>query len=205
MTISEEQSENSKLCSTCAEPIPLRAKKCIQCDSYQDWRQYLTFSTANLALITAIISIIASSLPSVYNLTVEYNSHLLASFQGIQDNSIVLIVANTGKRPGSAGKAYIQIDPWDGPILNDVPHSADENYGIVDAGSVKAVIFESPAPTDEDKKAYKEHMHPSEHQKCTLKYELIDFHQNITVKEENISCDEAEQLLAHEKHSFKEI
>ena len=35
----------TKPCKVCGEAIKTTAKKCIHCDSYQDWRAYLNFGS----------------------------------------------------------------------------------------------------------------------------------------------------------------
>ena len=52
-----EPERHKKQCTTCGEEIANSARKCIHCDTYQDWRRYLTFSSTVLALLVALLSV----------------------------------------------------------------------------------------------------------------------------------------------------
>ena len=196
--------EFTKSCSTCALTIPEKARKCTKCDSFQDWRKYIAFSTTNLALMTALLSVATLAGPNIFNLFGTNNSDLRVSFQGIQDNAAIVLIANTGNRPGSAGNATIALDSWgEKGIALVVPLNADKNYGIVEAGAVKAVVFESPPPASDDEKRYEEQWGLV--QNCTLRYELRDFLQKSTSKKEKIDCWAARDLLLHRKSKHREV
>src|SRR5258706_15778244 len=49
-----------KPCPVCGEEIKVSARKCIHCSSELTWRKYLTFSSTTLALLTALVSVIAT-------------------------------------------------------------------------------------------------------------------------------------------------
>lgn len=42
------------LCVVCMEPIHAGAKKCIKCESFQNWRRYINFSSTVLSLLVAL-------------------------------------------------------------------------------------------------------------------------------------------------------
>lgn len=200
----------TKQCATCAQPIPLAAKKCIKCGSYQDWRQYLAFSTTNLALATALISVLSVGVPSVFGFLQPDNSRLRPTYLGFQKTAAVLLVANTGKRPGSVKEARIYLDRgYDGrDIARVVLLEADKNFGIVEPGAVRAVVFESPQLTPDDEKSYDELMaNPTigGSPNCHIIFLLQDFQQNVTDLKEKLNCFSAIEFLAHKRTGWNEI
>lgn len=60
------QSRENGTCPFCLEPVPLGARKCSECGSdIRGMRKYFTFGSTTLALVTALISVISSSVPAV--------------------------------------------------------------------------------------------------------------------------------------------
>jgi|GEM_PF-4245564 len=93
----------TKLCSTCGEPIPLVAKKCTHCETFQDWRRNISFSSTILALLTALISVFSLSLPIFVNAFRYENARLAATFGGVggSNDNLIFLVTNSGTRPGA--------------------------------------------------------------------------------------------------------
>ncbi|WP_143032021.1 hypothetical protein [Paraburkholderia terricola] len=56
------------LCRQCKTEIPIGAKICSTCNSYQDWRSFIQFSNTALALIIALISVAGISGPVLYKI-----------------------------------------------------------------------------------------------------------------------------------------
>lgn len=101
-------------CIVCREQIKAGARKCIHCDSYQDWREYFNFSSSMLAWLVALVSVISLSLPVIKNALQKDNSKVVLAFQGIEEGYISLIASNLGTRPGSVGSAELIFDNGDG-------------------------------------------------------------------------------------------
>ncbi len=101
-------------CIVCREQIKAGARKCIHCDSYQDWREYFNFSGSVLAWLVALVSVITLSLPVIKNALQKDNSNVVLAFQGIEEGYISLIASNLGTRPGSIGSAELNFDKGDG-------------------------------------------------------------------------------------------
>lgn len=95
------QSANTKPCRVCSEEIKKSAIKCVHCDSYQDWRSKLTFSSTVLSLLVALVSVLTAAIPVFKDAITPKNSSLTLAFQGANANTLSLLVANQGIRPGS--------------------------------------------------------------------------------------------------------
>lgn len=55
--------EAKRICWACTKPLDSNQQKCLECDSWQNWRSWLNLSTTTLALIVAIISSTTTLLP----------------------------------------------------------------------------------------------------------------------------------------------
>ena len=49
--------ESQKICLDCLEPIPAKARKCLKCGSFQDWRRFTGQSATTLSLLIALITV----------------------------------------------------------------------------------------------------------------------------------------------------
>lgn len=52
-----------KRCGTCSSLIPIDAKKCTECGSFQDIRRFFSFSSTVLGLLVALISVLTFAIP----------------------------------------------------------------------------------------------------------------------------------------------
>ena len=50
-------------CRVCHEEIEVDARKCIHCNSFQNWRRFLNLGNTTLALIVALISVVSLAVP----------------------------------------------------------------------------------------------------------------------------------------------
>jgi hypothetical protein len=90
-----------KSCVVCGALMPLRAVKCTICDSFQDWKRYLSVNTTAIALLTALVSVIATSAPTLIGWFEGDNSDLRVNFQRDDHSGGVILGAfNGGNRPG---------------------------------------------------------------------------------------------------------
>jgi predicted nucleic acid-binding Zn ribbon protein len=151
------QNRPLKSCNDCGESIPSDAAKCIHCDAFQDWRRYVNFSTTMVALITALISVVASSLPAVRELVIGDRSDMKLSFQRVENGKILLLGSNSGTRPGAVNRASLTLTKSDD--RREIPfkgswHEASPNddKGFEVLGPGKSALFvldvasEPPAP-----------------------------------------------------------
>ena len=144
-----EPDQHKKQCTTCSELIAASALKCIHCDSYQDWRRYLAFSSTVLALLVALLSVATVAGPVFRDLLTTKDSDLaVGSFQGFNDDGeAMFVVTNSGNRPGTVADAYVLIAPLDKPnesiYFTGFPRgklSSEESF-FVDGGKSKLVRF----------------------------------------------------------------
>jgi hypothetical protein len=96
-----------KPCKVCAEFILQEARKCTKCDTYQDWRSYIGFSSTVLALTTALLSVAGISIPLLVTAVKGNNSELSAFVARLENGRLEVVVFNNGDRPGGVARAYL--------------------------------------------------------------------------------------------------
>ena len=140
------RSTSTKVCTTCGEEIAASARKCIHCDTWQDWRRYLVFSNTVLALLVALISVATVAAPVFRDMLTTKDSHLIGSFQGVTDNGAVFVIFNSGNRPGTVGEGSILIATRMLPVeilarhLLIAPRYREEAF-FVDAGQSRIIKY----------------------------------------------------------------
>ncbi|MBY5668781.1 hypothetical protein HFO43_09510 [Rhizobium leguminosarum] len=65
--IATRLTSEAKLCKYCQKSMPLKATKCVECDSWQNWRGALNFSVPILSLLLALATVVFSSGREFYN------------------------------------------------------------------------------------------------------------------------------------------
>ena len=58
-------SDNTKPCVKCLQPIPKGATKCFHCESFQNWRSYVSASSTVLSLLVALFAVLAVTIPTI--------------------------------------------------------------------------------------------------------------------------------------------
>ncbi|MDP9050956.1 MAG: hypothetical protein M3O31_09600 [Acidobacteriota bacterium] len=77
------------------------ARKCTKCDSYQDWRRHLTFSTALLALFISFFASITAAYPLIRDAWRKPDSDLrVDSAPVFQNGHVFVLITNAGRKPG---------------------------------------------------------------------------------------------------------
>ncbi|MBR1252267.1 hypothetical protein JQ634_00960 [Bradyrhizobium sp. AUGA SZCCT0240] len=100
----------NKLCVTCGALMPTKATKCTKCETYQSWTHGLAVSTTMVALLTALLSVAATALPTLYGWWMSGNSRLSVSYAYDDDQGgLFLTATNDGDRVGSIGKVTIVV------------------------------------------------------------------------------------------------
>ena len=116
-----------KVCTTCGSLIPVDAAKYTTRDTYQDWRKYVNFSTTMVALITALISVIATAAPTISNLFRGHDSALQVAFQGGDHfGGINILASNIGDRPGGISDVTLTIPKVPQTTPKSYPFNKDE-------------------------------------------------------------------------------
>ncbi len=100
--------ESQKICPDCLEPIPAKARKCIKCGSFQDWRRFTGQSATTLSLLIALITVS----------TFAYNTWRLQNpitgidiSTRIEQSVEILDVVNTGEVPINIKSVRLALRP----------------------------------------------------------------------------------------------
>ncbi len=136
----EEKNDSSKTkCTTCQSEIECGALKCMHCDSFQDWRRYITFSHSLVALIVALVSVMGLAIPVIVDTFHTPKSDIKISAESCNQASgghlhFNLLVTNKGDRPGFIKDLTISF------VMKDVNKNMDEVTRLIrtdNAGKVE--------------------------------------------------------------------
>jgi hypothetical protein len=90
-----DMSDETVECLCCRESIKKNAVKCTKCDSYQDWRRYLSVSNLTLGLLVALVA----NLTSLYQV-IQSHSKKTPSIKAIEIQQVPdclrVAVSNSG-------------------------------------------------------------------------------------------------------------
>jgi hypothetical protein len=98
-----------KMCATCGALMPAPATKCTVCDTFQDWRRYLPFDATILALLTALVSVLATTVPVVVGWVSEGYSDMQVTYRDDVSGGIVVNAYNAGNIPGLINKISLYV------------------------------------------------------------------------------------------------
>jgi hypothetical protein len=135
---------DTKPCKVCAEAIKAAARKCIHCDSYQDWHSNINVSSTVLSLLVALISVLTTALPVIKETITTKNSDLSFSFQGSVGNLVSVLVTNQGARPGTVanrGKIAVTIKEEGSTRYFDIDITSLKNSAAVTIDPDKSVLL----------------------------------------------------------------
>jgi hypothetical protein len=134
----------TKRCSVCGETIWVGALKCIHCDADFTWRRFLVFGNTTLALTTALIAVVAASIPAIRLMFTADNSEFSAVFAGISTggDAINLLFNNSGRRTGAINKVGVITKYADGKQEFSIfPRTKDDAAIFVGPGETKGAEF----------------------------------------------------------------
>jgi predicted nucleic acid-binding Zn ribbon protein len=89
-----------KLCRVCKKAMPAHGLKCTECNSFQNWRRVLSFSTEILALLIALISVLGIVLPE-YRKWSNRHSDTQVRIVGASQDDLLVVAINTGREPST--------------------------------------------------------------------------------------------------------
>lgn len=144
-------------CSTCYKPIHPRAKKCTECDSFQDWRRYLSISSSILALLVALVSVVALAAPALIAMLTPKTAQIELAQQGAVNNQLFVLATNSGIRPGSITSAYMGFSDFFDDSKNtdtDLIAMPVEPLIILPGQALRLVVEISPEARQEIDKRY---------------------------------------------------
>jgi hypothetical protein len=141
---------DAKLCPVCGEEIKISARKCIHCSSDLTWRSYLTFSNTTLALLTALVSVIATGAPLIRQALEIKNSSMeffVISGGGMSGGSAYMrvLINNLGARAGTLLGGEIVVSDTKLSVLPEIhmslsiPHA---NFYLAKPGETKVIDFD---------------------------------------------------------------
>ncbi len=106
-------SPKEKECIVCYERIHGDAKKCTHCNSFQNWRRHLGFSSVVLSLLVAFVSVMTVAVPIIKSALTPNQSDVRYSFvryDSAQDPKYISVVSsNLGNRSGILKEATLQV------------------------------------------------------------------------------------------------
>jgi hypothetical protein len=100
---------HKKKCKQCCSEIEFNSVKCPVCQSFQDWRSHLNFSSSVLALLVALISVTGAVGPTIISMFEPEESKVVLNFQRIGPDRLILLATNSGNKPGILGGSRLTI------------------------------------------------------------------------------------------------
>jgi hypothetical protein len=184
-TSSESIDQKTGRCRTCREPIYQGALRCNACESRQGWTRvfdHFHIGGTTLALITALISVLTVSLPTLIDTLRPDASKINCAFvrSGLDYPSeftfdVQLFVSNSGKKTGSLGKVWLRsaTSPTDQWNEMDIPkhYFASGNIETIAPGDSKFLYY--------SRKGQQGDLPPN----GILRIEVIDFNGDKTTRE----------------------
>jgi hypothetical protein len=137
--VDRKDSDQRSRCRVCRETIQCGAKKCIHCDSFQDWRANLNLSSSVLALIIALVSVTSIAGPAILELFQRDGSRVTFEYQQSIGPEVIYVASNSGRRPGSVGPIYLSFPDPNGRVGIQL-QSAQSQYVIM-PGEFKAISY----------------------------------------------------------------
>ena len=170
-------------CTTCGELIPAAARKCSKCGSYQDWRRYFSIGTTALALLTALVSVVATSVPIVSSALAQNNSHLTFFVAGATPSNLIVLATNSGDRPGAVLGGTLTYNRE--AIPQQFSFSAPVDEGFVEAGKGAKVLM---APSADDYPGLQDNWFDVELGSCTFTINTVEFDGSTRTEDKSLDC-----------------
>lgn len=92
--------EEKTKCKACLDLIPIGARKCSRCGSFQNWQAKFPLTESILALLIALVSVVLLGIPIVKSALQPDDSEITLTYIDRSDVSIPIIASNKGNRPG---------------------------------------------------------------------------------------------------------
>jgi len=142
-----DSSESQKiLCNQCKKEIPSGALICSTCNSYQDWRRFISFSNTALALITALVSVLGIAAPVLYKVVHQPRSEAMITMPSVDGTTLRVIATNRGDAPASLGRVWVDSEYLAAATKIRLQNDSD---AIIQPGS-KLLAFDIIPLLDED-------------------------------------------------------
>ena len=96
-------------CRVCREKIKAGARKCIHCDSFQNWLSFVPVSSTILSLLVALVGVSSALIPQLQRAFTPQRSELAFRFQSASLKVVSRFVSNGGSRPASVASGWLVI------------------------------------------------------------------------------------------------
>lgn len=93
-------SRQVRTCEICAEPLPLKAKRCNKCGSYEGIRRHVPFWGSFLLVVSTIVTLISATYSAVVYVA-DRNSDTQFKVTSADESRIHLRVWNSGRKPST--------------------------------------------------------------------------------------------------------
>ncbi len=120
----------TKPCILCASDIPLAARYCTHCESYQNWRRHIQFGNVTLTLLVALVAVIGGLAGPMGALLNRPNSNLLGSGLIVEAGSITLTISNLGDRQGIIDDITFTMSPQDAEVREPQAETPGNNVSL---------------------------------------------------------------------------
>lgn len=88
-------------CWACGNDVDESSIYCVKCEKWQNWRKWLDFSSLNLSLLIALVSVIGATIPPLVNALGSKEPEFLVTFIDAKSRRFELVVLNKGEAPGA--------------------------------------------------------------------------------------------------------
>jgi len=107
--MSNQSNTGKKECKVCAKDIKEKAIKCEHCKSFQQftWRAVLQLGSTFMALVVALVSVVALSIPMLKSTFQTQNSNVNVRYLGVRGHYVEFILLNTGSKEGGIGNVFL--------------------------------------------------------------------------------------------------
>jgi RNA polymerase subunit RPABC4/transcription elongation factor Spt4 len=125
-------------CHICKELIHSKALYCNGCKSYQPWfLRFFSFSSTNLALITAVLSLLLALGPRLDEL-IHRNSNTAFTVTGADAKAIYVLVINSGRKASIIREGSLTIG--NSTVMVEFVHkNTQEGKNLIRASSEQAI------------------------------------------------------------------
>ena len=135
----QDPQEGLSKCRQCKQNIPKGARLCSKCNSYQDWRGYLSVSSTVLALLVALLSAATTAAPAIKKALHKPRPEIVVGQPYLDRGDLRVVISNQGDAPASIGRGRVSIPAF--PHLRIQAVLRDDKEAIVLPGS-KQLFFD---------------------------------------------------------------
>lgn len=169
MTDTHNQAPPPRLCWACQSEIKPKQIKCLECESWQNWRRALNLSNTTISLLIALVSVSTVFGSAYRNFFEKKIEQIQVIGEYVDDSTITLKMRNIGNSPVIVGSRIDcsinfnrkNISPGDDQLFlsyfavsNDINYLDNEKnismkFTFPDADFIKNIRFPSPVEKNE--------------------------------------------------------